>query len=346
MSAFKLVFAGFAFVTALAAAWPATAQTVRTFNFVWASECLSGGAVIGARQGHGLATMTYTATGAELRYSGAGGDSPAPTHITTPSSGAPAPADAVFFPNACGFTDYPPGTFEWRMSFDDPLGFMVGAGFQGGRELLHGVGTGTATTVGASFTAPAEGESVGGTVAVSASVSGVLPGVSLVFRLAVDGREIASQATTTQAATFTWNTTTVAAGAHRLELRVTDKFGTTVALAARMLNVGSSGGSGAVPPPPTSGLRVSFTSPRANASLSGTQVVVHTWVDGASAGTNTFTLAVNGRTVGTAQSCSCTHVWRYWNTTGQPNGTHTLTGTVRDTAGKTGTANMTVLVVN
>jgi hypothetical protein len=91
-------------------------------------------------------------------------------------------------------------------------------------------------------------------------------------------------------------------------------------------------------------LAVFITSPNLSATVSGT-VAVNVWLEGAASGPNTYTIAVDGKTIAT-QTCACVHVWPGWNTTLLANGAHTLTATVRDATGRTGTARITVLTAN
>jgi hypothetical protein len=104
------------------------------------------------------------------------------------------------------------------------------------------------------------------------------------------------------------------------------------------------------PPPPPSTLKVFITQPRNAATVSGTVWVVM-WVEGTTGSANTFTLSADGRQVGTATTSSRGPVTLPWPTRPAgappiPNGTHTLTGTVRDATGNTGTTSITVIVNN
>jgi Bacterial Ig domain len=99
------------------------------------------------------------------------------------------------------------------------------------------------------------------------------------------------------------------------------------------------------PPPPPSTLRVFITQPRNNETVSGTAWVVM-WVEGTSGSSNVFTLSANSTQVGTTTTSSRGPVTMPWNTRSVTNGTHTLTATVRDAAGNTGTTSITVIVRN
>lgn len=108
---------------------------------------------------------------------------------------------------------------------------------------------------------------------------------------------------------------------------------------------GSATGAGlaASPASPTGSLRVFITHPRSGATVndSGTAVL---WVEGTSGSANTFTLSVDGVTVGTVTTSSRGPVTLPW--TAVPNGTRTLSATVRDAAGNTGRTSTTVSVAN
>jgi hypothetical protein len=78
--------------------------------------------------------------------------------------------------------------------------------------------------------------------------------------------------------------------------------------------------------------------------VSGT-VWVNIWLEGAAAGTRSFTLTVGDDTVW-SESASSNHVALPWVTTSTPDGSRTLVVAVRDAAGATGTASVTVTVQN
>jgi hypothetical protein len=110
-----------------------------------------------------------------------------------------------------------------------------------------------------------------------------------------------------------------------------------------------SGGGGSTPPPPppppsTGTLRVFLTSPSAGATVSGV-VWANIWLDGASGSANVYTLLVDGASVIT-QTDPGIHVTLPWTTTGTANGSHTLSATVRDATGNTGSTSITVTVGN
>jgi hypothetical protein len=183
----------------------------------------------------------------------------------------------------------------------------------------------------ASFTAPAAGATVSGTVTVSMAASGGT--APYTYTLSIDGAQVASGAATT----YSWNTTAAANGSHTLGLVVRDSTGAT-ASATRTVTVQNGGGGGGT-------LDVGVTQPRSGATVSGT-VWITVWVTGAAAGTKTYAASVGTQTVSTVNSTSSGPVSLPWNTTTTPNGPQTLTVTVRDSAGAAGSSEVRVTVSN
>lgn len=99
------------------------------------------------------------------------------------------------------------------------------------------------------------------------------------------------------------------------------------------------------PPPPPTTLKVFITQPKAPATVRGTVWVV-LWVEGTSGASNVFTLSADGKPVASQTTTARGPVSIPWPTTALPNGTHTLTGTVRDATGNTGTTSITVILNN
>jgi hypothetical protein len=97
--------------------------------------------------------------------------------------------------------------------------------------------------------------------------------------------------------------------------------------------------------PPSSQVKVFITQPGSGATVSGIVWVV-LWVEDISGTSNVFTLSVDGKQIRTVTTSSRGPVAIPWPTTPVPNGTHTLTGTVRDATGKTGTTSITVTLNN
>ena len=88
-------------------------------------------------------------------------------------------------------------------------------------------------------------------------------------------------------------------------------------------------------PPPSGALKVAMTSPTPGAIVRGTGWAV-LWVEGASGSANAFTLRANGAVVGSLTTASRGPVTIAWKPT--VNGSTTLTASVRDAAGRTGSS--------
>lgn len=104
-------------------------------------------------------------------------------------------------------------------------------------------------------------------------------------------------------------------------------------------------GTGSTPSPPASGgsgtLDVFITSPASGATVAtnGTAVV---WVEGNKGTSNTFTLSVDGSVESTQTSASRGPITLPW--TSIAGGTHTVTATVRDSTGQTGSTSVSIKV--
>lgn len=186
------------------------------------------------------------------------------------------------------------------------------------------------SNVQASFTSPAAGATVGGTVSVGMAASGAT-GSSTTFTLAVDGTTVSTQTVAGTTATYAWNTATVANGTHTLTLTVSS--GGQTATATRSVTVSNA----------TASFTVSFQYPEAGATVSGVKSVglATTAPWGVS---KTWTLSVGG-TVISRQTTTGTTLWIRWDTTSTANGPQTLTAAV-EMGGETATASRAVNVAN
>jgi hypothetical protein len=189
-----------------------------------------------------------------------------------------------------------------------------------------------ATPLTAEFTTPAAGATVSGTVTVGLTASG---GSGYSYRLTIDGTQVATSAS------YTWNTTSVANGNHTLAVTVTDSAGRT-ATSTRTVTVSNAA---ATPPPAGAAVKVVITQPKGGATVGGTAWIV-LWVEGTSGTANAFTLRVGNTTIGSQTTSARGPVAMPWSTRSVANGTHTLTATVRDATGKTGSTTMSVRVQN
>jgi len=184
--------------------------------------------------------------------------------------------------------------------------------------------------LGASFTSPAAGATVSGT-AVTIGMAASSGSPAYTYRLTIDGTQVFTTTTSATTASFSWNTTTAANGAHTLALTVTDTTGAS-ATATRSVTVQNG-------TPPTA----AFTSPAAGATVSGTVSVTMS----ASGGTAPYTykLTIDGTQVFTTTTSAATATFS-WNTTTAANGSHTLGLTVTDSVNNSGTATRAVTVSN
>ncbi|PYO19559.1 MAG: hypothetical protein DMD85_18155 [Candidatus Rokuibacteriota bacterium] len=189
------------------------------------------------------------------------------------------------------------------------------------------VQNGGPTPLSASFTTPADGALVNGTISVGMAASGGT--APYTYTLTIDGTQVVSSGATT----YSWNTLGYSNAAHTLGLTVRDNTGAT-ATATRTVTVQNGGGT----------LTVALTSPSPGATVRGT-VWVTIWVDGGATGAKSYTMTVGGSTVW-SESNADRPASLPWVTTGGTNGAKTLVVTVRDSAGATGTASVTVTVSN
>ncbi|HEY2994770.1 MAG TPA: PA14 domain-containing protein [Methylomirabilota bacterium] len=92
-------------------------------------------------------------------------------------------------------------------------------------------------------------------------------------------------------------------------------------------------------------IKVIITSPANGSTVRGT-VWFTIWIENAAAGTKTYTLTVNGTTITSTPTTSNGPVSMAWPTSAADNGSRTATVIVRDSAGATGRASITVTVAN
>src|SRR5262249_20393035 len=192
-------------------------------------------------------------------------------------------------------------------------------------------GGGTPQPLAAAFTSPASGATVASPVTVGMSASGGSPAYT--YTLTANGSQVFSQTTTATTTSFTWTPTTN--GSYTLGLTITDA-GARTATATRTVTVNNGGGGGT--------LAIALTSPSSGQTVSGT-TWANIWINSPGTAPFTFTLTAAGATVW-SESQSATHVTLPWITTNTPDGPQTLTVTVRDSAGATGTASVNVIVQN
>lgn len=140
--------------------------------------------------------------------------------------------------------------------------------------------------------------------------------------------------TSATTASQSWDTRTVANGAHTLTLTLTDNSGATKTVMV-------SNTATAAP------LSVAITSPKTNATVTpdaSGNVWVVVWLTGTDQGTPgySYKLSVDGQQVWTQSSSSTGPVSMPWPTGTRPSGPATLTVTVTDAAGRSGSASVSI----
>jgi hypothetical protein len=185
-----------------------------------------------------------------------------------------------------------------------------------------------------SITAPANGATVSGNVAVSASASDNVGVTGVQFRL--DGANLGPQDTSAPYA-VTWNTTLTGNGSHTLTAVARDAAGNTRTSAPITVTVSNA------PPPDTTAPSVSITSPENGATVSGTINVTASASD--NVGVTSVQFRLDGADAGPADTSAPYSV--AWNTSTAADGTHTISAVARDAAGNTRTSSaITVTVSN
>jgi hypothetical protein len=185
----------------------------------------------------------------------------------------------------------------------------------------------------AALTAPVAGATVSGTTTVTMSASGGT--APYTYTLALDGTTLVSGG----GASYAWNTTATTDAPHTLTLTVRDGAGAT-ASATRTVTVAN-----AAPPPSSGTLRVAVTQPTNDTTVSGTAWAV-VWIDGAAGSSNSVTLTLGGRAVGSTTSGSAGPISLPYDTRLVADGTQTLTASARDASGNTGARSVSVSVSN
>jgi hypothetical protein len=190
----------------------------------------------------------------------------------------------------------------------------------------------TAPTV--SFTAPAVGASVSGTVPVTVDAADNVGVVSVQYQL--DGANLGTAVTTSPFST-SWNTTGVSNGSHTLTAVAKDAAGNSSTLASVTVTVSNTVADTTVP-------TVSITAPTAGAPVSGANVTL-TATASDNVGVASVQFQVDGANVNAADTTAPYSVT--WDSTTVANGSHTISAVAKDAAGNTSTpASVTVTVSN
>src|SRR5438105_89513 len=264
----------------------------------------------------------------------AGGTSPYTYAFSVDGTQVASGAAASYAWNSAGVVN---GAHTLGVTVTDAAGVHATAGV--GVTVTNGTPPPPTGTLKVFITSPSNGATVSGTSWVTLWLNGAA-GASNVYTLTVAGQTVATTTTaSTGPVSLPWSTSAVADGAQTLTASARDATGNTGA-ASIAITVANGG----TPPPPPPALTASFTSPAAGATVSGT-VSVNIWVEGAVTGNHVFTLRAAGTAVGSATD-SGAHVTLPWNTPGTPNGATSLSATVQDASGNSGSTSIPVTVGN
>jgi hypothetical protein len=183
-----------------------------------------------------------------------------------------------------------------------------------------------------SVTSP-QASTVAGTITLVASASDNV-GVAGVWFL-VDGAPVGSEDTTSPYQ-ISWNTASVANGAHAIRAVARDAAGNSATSSPVTVSVSNN-------TPDTTAPSVSLTAPAAGSTVTGTLTIAASASDNIGVTSVQFTL--NGVNLGASDTAAPYAI--AWNTTGASNGSHVLRAVARDAAGNvTTSAARTVAVTN
>lgn len=180
-----------------------------------------------------------------------------------------------------------------------------------------------------SISAPAEGSSVSGWVAVDAQASDNM-GLARVDLL-VDGRLLASDASAPYG--FSWNSALLGNGMHSLQLKAVDGAGNTASSLALSVQVAN-----ALPPDSQPPL-ISIRTPAPGARVSGTVSISTSASDDSGAAGLRQTLRIDGVQVASGNGSSLSYSW---NTRKVGSGLHTIEASAQDATGKLSVSSITV----
>ena len=182
-----------------------------------------------------------------------------------------------------------------------------------------------------SLSAPSGGSTVSGSVSITATASDNIGVVGVQFK--VDGVNVSTEDTSSPYSR-SWDTTTASNGSHSLTAVARDAAGNTATSTARTVTVSNGGDT----QPPV----ISLTAPANGATVSGSISVAATASD--NVGVVGVQFRLDGNSLGSEDVTSPYSV--SWATTGSTNGTHQITATARDAAGRTAVATSSVTVSN
>lgn len=188
-----------------------------------------------------------------------------------------------------------------------------------------------------SLTSHSSGATLSGTVTLTASASDPESGVASVRFRRGSNVNIGSLDTASPYS-VSWNTAQVANGTYSLTVIATNNANLSATSTPITVTV-----SNAVSNPDTTAPTVSFTSPQNNATLSGALNLSASASD-AQSGVASVQFQIDGSDLGLEDTASPFTL--FWNSSGIPNGLHTLRAIATDNAGNSNTAQISVTVNN
>ncbi|MBM3261283.1 hypothetical protein FJY93_02590, partial [Candidatus Kaiserbacteria bacterium] len=180
-----------------------------------------------------------------------------------------------------------------------------------------------------SITAPSNGATVAGTIAVNATASDNIGVAGVQFKL--DGANLGAEDTTSPYS-VSYNTTSTANGSHTLTAVARDAAGNTTTSSPISVTVSND----------VTAPTVSITAPSNGATVAGTIAVNATASD--NVGVVGVQFKLDGANLGAEDTTSPYST--SWSTTGSANGSHTLTAVARDAAGNQTTSAVVSVTVN
>jgi hypothetical protein len=226
------------------------------------------------------------------------------------------------------------GRVTFRISNNNPTtagspNASLSAVFWGGT----GVPSGDSTPPSVSITSPGSGSIVSGPITVTATATDNTAVAAVQFRL--DGVNLGGEITVAPYSRG-WDTTGASNGAHVLTAVARDGAGNTSTSASVTVTVSNTFVDTAPP-------SLSITSPTGGTTVSGSVSITATATD--NVGVVGLQYKLDGVNLG-PERASTPYLFT-WDTTGIPNGTHTLGAVARDSAGNVGTAtDLAVAVLN
>jgi hypothetical protein len=199
-------------------------------------------------------------------------------------------------------------------------------------DVVVSTAAGDTTPPSTSITTPANGQTVSGTISVTATASDNV-GVTKI-EIYVDGALVASNTNATSL-TYSWNTTAVANGSHTLQSKAYDAAGNIGSSATITVTVSNSA-------PDTTPPTTSITAPANGATVSGTINVTATASD--NVGVTKMEIYIDGALK--TSNTSATSLTYSWNTTTASNGAHTITSKAYDAANNVGTSSTVNVTVS